>query len=282
MEGVYTDPDELDQTLDTSMLSTPWDSEPLLVPWEDWADTEEKIIGSPVAYTNMDPNPAWVSLSQPLSPIHNETIVCIETSPSQLLPPISNEAPDATGHTAVDWGYTIPTEVVEEQPRLNSRGLPMRRSAMQVQERVKNIVKWENATDDSAAVRQIANAIDQEITRESSRKRSRVTTSETYPDAYDSELSDGADGESEGGQISEPDTDDSDSEFIADEIDEEVEDEMFDAEDAEDDEDEGDKEDEEDEESVDDDSEDIISSEDESDEEMSTPDTESGDEILHS
>jgi len=90
----------------------------------------------------------------------------------------------------------------------------MRRSAMQVEERVKSIARWENATEDSAVVREIASAIDQEITRESSRKRIRLTKTETDPVAYDSEMSDGADGNSECEQDSEPDIEDPDTDFV--------------------------------------------------------------------
>ena len=68
---------------------------------------------------------------------------------------------------------------------------------MQVGKRVQSIVKWENALEDSLAVREIASVIDQEITRELSHKRIRLGKPEVNPVAYDSELSDGADGESD-------------------------------------------------------------------------------------
>ncbi|KAJ1467086.1 hypothetical protein T484DRAFT_1756153 [Baffinella frigidus] len=116
--------------------------------------------------------------------------------------------------TATDWGYEIPAAVVDEPTRLNKRGLPMRHSAMQVEERVKSIARWENATEDSVVVREIASAIDQEITRESSRKRIRLIRAEADPVAYDSEMSDGADGNSECEQDSEPDTEEPDTDFV--------------------------------------------------------------------
>jgi hypothetical protein len=268
MEGIYTD--EIEESYLNRETSMPWDVEPstLLVPWEGWTDTEQSVdtsqhecittIGSPVPQRDIDPNPVYPEA---------------ESGSPPLLHPISNETPDATGQTATDWGYTTPIEVIEEPPLLNRRGLPMRRSAMQVEERVKSIVKWENATEDSIVVRQIANAIDQEITRESSRKRMRVTTSETCPVAYDSEMSDGADGESEGEQVSEPDPDDTDTEFVA--PDEEVEDEFEGAE-----VDESIEENSGDEEVEDDDSEDIMSSDEDSDDDMSTADEAGSDDDL--
>jgi hypothetical protein len=130
--------------------------------------------------------------------------------------------------TALEWGYTTPTAMPTAPIRLNKRGLPMRHSAMQVADRVKEIVNWETANDDSAAVREIASAIDNEITRESSQKRMRKTDVE--PLVYDSEMSDNADGgESEGENESEPDVDDVDTDFVVpDDNEEEEEDEAVD------------------------------------------------------
>jgi len=115
-----------------------------------------------------------------------------------------------------------------ETGRLTRRGLPMRGSAMLVAARVASIVSWENATEESSLVRNVANIIDNEISREVSRKRSRPVTqpsarnvqpqppqSQRDPITFDdSECDDGADGDSEMEQFSEPDEDDLDADFV--------------------------------------------------------------------
>jgi hypothetical protein len=111
-----------------------------------------------------------------------------------------------------------------KKQRLNRRGLPMRGAAMMVAARVASIVSWENANEDSSQVRDAAKIIDNEITREATRKRARqppaaqptfVASVECDPIVIDdSECDDGADGDSEMEQYSEPDEDDLDGDFI--------------------------------------------------------------------
>lgn len=289
MEGIYTE-DLLLYGADVPDLKREYST--LLVPWEGWQDTETSVACMDTEYIQTTPQDNDAEYAHTMPPS------CTEEAPQELfvtdtepkagyvesmslslideivdttLQPTETHTEPRPVETATDWGYTTPTAVVDVPARLNKRGLPMRHSAMQVEERVKSIVKWENATEDSAVVREIASSIDQEITRESSRKRIRLVKTDADPIAYDSEMSDGADGESEGEQESEPDPDDPDLDFVV--ADEHAEDEMEEAdseipEDAESDsadsEEESEHEETEDEESEDEESEDG-ESEDESD-----------------
>jgi hypothetical protein len=175
-----------------------------------------------------------------------------------------------------------PQQAPVQTQRLTRRGLPMRGSAMLVAARVASIVSWENATEESSLVRNVANIIDTEISREVSRKRGRPQApqsskeTESNPITFDdSECDDGADGDSEMEQCSEPDEDDLDTDFVAQEdveeicssSDEEEEEEEDDGEDEDKDKDEYKEEDEDElcEEDDEDEEEDIIASETEDD-----------------
>jgi hypothetical protein len=134
---------------------------------------------------------------------------------------VVTSAPIAPCHNQGDE----PTQTGEKKQRLTRRGLPMRGSAMLVAARVASIVSWENANEESSMVRNVANIIDNEITREVSRKRGRTSTQpqaqpaqpQSEPITFDdSECDDGADGDSEMEQCSEPDEDDLDADFVED------------------------------------------------------------------
>jgi hypothetical protein len=198
MEGIYTD-DPLMYVTDTPDFNREYST--LRVPWEGWTESVDLSMSQNDAYANQ------------ILPFDEPVETYTEQTADQTV--LFDEPVDTcTEQTATDWGYAVPTAIIDEPPRLNKRGLPMRHSAMQVEERVQSIVKWENATEESTVVREIASAIDQEITQESSHKRIRLATPEVDHVTYDSELSDGADGESENEQGSEPDPDETDSDFM--------------------------------------------------------------------
>ncbi|KAJ1463869.1 hypothetical protein T484DRAFT_3649698 [Baffinella frigidus] len=226
MEGIYTE--EL-AMFDAYAPDITRESSTLFIPWEGWTDTDQPTAASMcTAYIQTGHLENDAEYTQTMSPLlideAPQELPIIDTVPQTVYTqPVSLSLTDAVvdttlqpqqEQTATDWGYETPVAVIDEPTILNKRGLPMRRSAMQVEERVKSIARWENATEDSAVVREIASAIDQEITRESSRKRIRLTKTETDPVAYDSEMSDGADGNSECEQDSEPDIEDPDTDFV--------------------------------------------------------------------
>ena len=108
--------------------------------------------------------------------------------------------------------YTPPSQVVQDAvapPVLNRRGMPMRRAAMRVESRVAGIIQWENATDSSSLVREVAQQIDVDFVNERTCKRMRVTQQES-----DSEDSDGCDDSCDGGSEADPDEPDIDFKHV--------------------------------------------------------------------
>jgi hypothetical protein len=227
MEGIYTD-DPLMYVTDTPDFNREYST--LRVPWEGWTESVDLSMSQNDAYANQTllfDEPVETYTEQTVNqilPFDEPVETYTEQTVNQILP-FDEPVETCTEQTATDWGYAVPTAIIDEPPRLNKRGMPMRHSAMQVGERVQSIVKWENATEDSMAVREIASAIDQEITQESSHKRIRLDKPEVDHVTYDSELSDGADGESENEQGSEPDPDETDSDFMV--ADEDKEDDVY-------------------------------------------------------
>ena len=90
----------------------------------------------------------------------------------------------------------------------------MRRAAMRVESRVAGILQWENATDSSSLVRQVAHQIDVDFVHERTCKRMRVTQQES-----DSENDDGADDPEDFGSEADPDEMDTDFKNVEDDND---------------------------------------------------------------
>jgi hypothetical protein len=244
--------------------------------------------------TSTVPNQAFVETPATAQSGSKKARVDTSTVPNQAFVETPATAQSGSKKARVDTS-TVPNQAFVETPaapepqqapvqtqRLTRRGLPMRGSAMLVAARVASIVSWENATEESSLVRNVANIIDTEISREVSRKRGRPQApqsskeTESNPITFDdSECDDGADGDSEMEQCSEPDEDDLDTDFVAQEdveeicssSDEEEEEEEDDGEDEDKDNDEYKEEDEDElcEEDDEDEEEDIIASETEDD-----------------
>jgi hypothetical protein len=81
-------------------------------------------------------------------------------------------------------------------PLLTKRGLPMRQSALQVSARVADILVWEQASENSKLVRDVAEAFDGEFQNEAENKRRRVTYQQPDSDS-EVELGDTDDEEDE-------------------------------------------------------------------------------------
>ena len=92
----------------------------------------------------------------------------------------------------------------------------MRRAAMRVGSRVAGIIQWENATDTSSLVREVAHQIDVDFVNERTCKRMRVTQQKS-----DSEDDDGADDDCDGGSEADPDELDVDFKHVEDDNDDE-------------------------------------------------------------